>query len=231
MNLQRYLPTLSLFTLLVLSAACNVSSEGALGNLAFTPQNCGRLSCDFDDSVGVGGAIELQLSTLKEVSTVGAVIESDTPDLLSVQSVPDVNGQPTWELIALAAGVAQITVVTPTNEVLDTLEIAIQDLTGIVGRNTLGDAVGPSDSPDFDEVWTINADQNVTFRVTPVIGIDAPTMGRYTYTATVDANLEAALLDSVISDGRLHFNAPAGEYDATFEDDFGHIVTMHFIAQ
>lgn len=212
-------------------AACNTSTEGAHGNIFFTPTECGLTGCDLDDSIGVGGTIQMHIAGAEGVSTVGTTLVSDNPDLLSVVAIPDVGGRPTWELLALAAGVPTVTVYTQGEEVLDFVEVPTQDLTGIIANNILGDAIGPADDPNYDEVWTVNADQSVSFQMTPVIGLDVPTMGKYVYTATIDAGLEAGLLDTDLSEGYLYFNVPAGQYLATFENDFGLAIDVLIDAQ
>jgi hypothetical protein len=224
--MQRLLLALTALT----AIACNVSTDGANGNVTFTPTDCGRIGCDFDNSMGVGGTIQVQIAGIEGVSTAGADLISDDPSLLSVTAVADV-GQPTWELQSLAPGVARLTVLDSQGADLDFLEVPMQELTGLIGTNILGDAVGPSDDASFDEVWTVNADEAVSFQVTPVIGIDSPTMGKYVYTATVDAGLEAGLIDTNLSEGYLYFEVPAGQYTASFEDDFGHFIDMLIIAE
>ncbi len=208
------------------AVACDTSTEGAHGNVSFTPTECGRIGCDFDNSIGVGGVVQMQIAGIGEVSTAGVTIVSRDPGLLSVFPIADVAGQPTWELQALAAGVARINVLTQGEDVLDLLEVPIQELTGLISQNILGDAVGPAEDTAFDEVWTVNADEAVSFQITPVIGLDAPTMGIYQYTATVDAGLQAGLLDQDLGEGYLYFNVPAGQYTVSFDDDYGHSIDL-----
>ena len=212
------------------TTACNTSTDGANGYVTFTPSECGRFSCDFDDSIGVGGTIEVQITGLEGVSTAGADLVSDDPEFLSVTPIAD-RGQPTWELQALAAGVARLTVLDPDDAVLDFIEVPIQELTGLIAENVLGDAVGPADDASFDEVWKVNADEGVSFQITPAIGIDAPAMGKYVYTATIDAGLEDGLVDNNLSGGYLYFNVPAGQYAASFVNDFGHAIDLLIVAE
>lgn len=214
----------------LLAIACDTSTDGANGNVTFTPTDCGRIGCDFDNSIGVGGVIEVQITGLEGVSTAGADLISDDPELLSVRPIAD-RGQPTWELQALAAGVARLTVLDAQGSDLDFLEVPMQELTGLIGTNILGNAVGPADDASYDEVWTVNADEAVSFQVTPVIGIDAPTMGKYVYTATIDAGLEDGLIETNPSGGYLYFEVPAGQYTASFADDYGHVFDMLIIAE
>ncbi len=212
---------LAVLTAVAALAACNTSTEGAIGNIAFTPTDCGLVGCNLDDSIGVGGVIQMHIAGLAGISTAGASMVSDNPELLSVIVVPDVGGQPTWELQALAAGVPSVTVYGADETVLDFVEIPTQDLSGIISQNILGEAVGPSADATFNELWVVNANESVSFQVTPVIGIDVPVMGKYVYTATLDAVIDAGLLDDTVSDGYLYFNVPAGQYPVSFENDFG----------
>jgi hypothetical protein len=212
-------------------AACNTSTEGANGNLAFTPTDCGLIACNLADSIGVGGVISMHIRGLEGVSTAGAVLESENPDMLSVVAVPDVGGQPTWELQALNAGVTRVNAYTADDVLLDFVEIPTQELTGLISQKIVGEAVGPTSDASYNEIWTVNADQAVSFQVRPVIGIDVPTMGRYVYTATVDSGMEAGLLEENLSDGYLYFNVPAGQYPVIFENDFGHRIDILIDAQ
>lgn len=212
-------------------AACNTSTEGAKGNVAFTPTDCGLLGCNLDDSIGVGGIISMHITGLEGVSTAGATLESEDPAMLTVTAVPDVGGQATWELQSFNAGVTRVNVYTAADELLDFVEVPMQELSGIISQNLVGDAVGPSSDASYNEIWTVNADQAVSFQMTPVIGLDAPTMGRYVYTATVDAGIEDGLLDDDLSGGYLYFNVPAGSYPVSFENDFGQRIDILINAQ
>lgn len=212
-------------------AACDVSTDGAKGNVAFTPDDCGRVVCTFDDSVAVGGLLNMSIRGNEGVSTVGVVIESDDPNVLSAVAIPDVNGSPTWELQGLSPGVARLTVYTQGDEVLDFLEVGVQEVSGLIAENVLGDAVGPADDASFDEVWTINADQAVSFQITPTIGDEQPVMGRFLYTATIDQGIEEGLIEDDLGKGYLYFQAPAGDYQASFVDDYGHTIDILLQAQ
>lgn len=212
-------------------AGCNTTTEGANGAVFFTPMNCGRLSCDFDDSVGVGGRLDVVIEGAEGVSTAGVVLESDDPSVLFVEEVPDIGGRPAWNIEGVNPGVARLIAYDGDFE-LDFLEVGVQELSYLAMMPIVGDAVGPdTSSPDFDEVWTVNADEAVSLQVTPYIGVDAPTMGVYTYTATIDAGLEEGLLDDDLSDGYLYFQVPAGEYAVSFVDDLGHAIDVLVVAQ
>lgn len=222
---------LALITAISAIAACDTSTDGAYGNVAFTPEDCGRVPCNFDDSIGVGGILNMKIAGLEGVSTVGVTIESDDPNVLSAVAIADTGGKPTWELQGLSAGVGRLTVYTQGDEVLDFLEVGVQEISGLIAENILGNAVGPSDDASFDEVWTINADEAVSFQITPSIGSSSPLMGRYLYTATIDQGIEEGLIEKDLGKGYLYFSVPAGDYQASFEDDYGHTINMLLQAQ
>lgn len=214
-------------------AACNTSQEGAEGNILFTPDDCGRAGgCNFDDSIGVGGVINVNIAGIEGFSTAGVTLEVDDPSVLQVTPIGDVAGRPTWELYAAGPGVARVLAIDANDDQVDFIEVGVQELSGLTLENFVGDAIGPSEDVDYDEVWTVNADQSVSFFVTPTIGAGVPTMGRYTYVATVDAALTSYIMEPErLEEGYLYFNAPAGSYAVSFDDDAGHYIDVLIIAE
>src|SRR3989304_4025344 len=92
---------------LSLAAGCNEPKEGANGNVLFTPDNCSTQDlrvCDFDDSIGVGGQIDVNISGIDGFSTAGVTLATEDPNVLLVDPVPDVNNRPTWEVTATGEG-------------------------------------------------------------------------------------------------------------------------------
>lgn len=205
--------------LAVTAIGCNASSEGDQGNVNFTPDNCGRTFCDFDDSIAVGGYVLMNIMGNEGISTAGATIVSDDPTVLEIVPVADVGGQPTWELTGINPGVARLEVYDATEALLDTLEVPVQDVGSLGLINGLGDAVGPEADPQYDEVWTVNADQAVSLRVTPFVGNRSPLMGVFSYVATIDQVMSDGLIDTDLSGGRLYFSVPAGDYVVSWIDD------------
>lgn len=217
---------------LILAAAaatgCNVSSQGEEGNVLFTPNQCGRLTCDFDLSVGVGGSVLIHIAAANGgISTSGVDLQSSDEDVFVVDVVPDVGGEPTWELLGAGDGVADLIAITRTGGELDHITVPVQELTGLGSANVVGDAVGPIEDPAADQVWEVNADEPVSFQIEPLIGDGVPTMGRYQYQAVLDAQIDAGLLDEDgVTDGYLYTQVPAGEHLATFENEFGDTVEL-----
>ena len=88
------------------AVGCNTSQEGANGNVLFTPDQCGRLDgCDFADSIGVGGTIQVHIQGIDGFSTAGVTLASNDEDVLYIQAIGDVGGKPTWEATGTGAGV------------------------------------------------------------------------------------------------------------------------------
>ena len=217
-------------TALLSAAACNSSTEGAFGNVAFTPLECGRVLCTLDESVGVGGTINLRIAGLKGMTTVAATVSSEEVDLVSVFPVAD-QDQPTWEIEALGPGTAIINVHGVDSQLMDFVELSIREPAYLSAKNILGDAVGPSDNPNYDEVWIVNADQEVSFQMTAINSDDQPLMGKFSFDATLDIGLENGLLDTDLGRGYLHFNVPAGDYLATFKEVHGREIRMLIVSQ
>ncbi len=212
-----------------LATGCNVSTTGAEGNIQFTPDDCGRVGgCDFNDSIGVGGVVNVRIQGLDGFSTAGVTLDSDDPGVFTVTAIPD-QGGPIWEIYGAGSGVARLTAWDSTDTQVDYIDIGVQELTGLTMENIVGSAVGtPSEDPGYDEVWTVNADERVVLHVTPLIGDGVPTMGRYLYTPFI----EDQAFDDYINDyelldlGQLDFTAPPGFYGISFADDFDNVISI-----
>lgn len=211
-----------------LVVGCNVTTEGNEGNVAFTPDDCGRVGgCNFADGIGIGGVLNVQIGGLAGFSTIGINLESSNPETLEVAPIGDVNGEPTWSLTGLGAGPSRLMAVDPDGIVADYIDIDVVQ----PDRLTLvpvGEAVGPTfDNPDYDEVWTINNNQQVIFQATPVIGADEPVMGRYEYASLLDeAMIEMVDNPDRLVTGQLYFTPTEnGPYVVTFSDNYGNSVT------
>jgi hypothetical protein len=200
----------------VLGAGCNESEQGAYDNVLFTPDDCGRVGagCDFDDGIGSGGKVAVQIQGIDGFSTAGVDLSSGTPDVLVVDRAADIGGAPAWELTGLTPGRARLQAIQDGAEV-DFLTVEVVGLTGLGLSHVLGDAAGGGAEGEFDAVYTITADQPVSFQAEPLGDGRLPTMGRFPYTIAVDDTL--AVLDGSEPDsGYLYFTAPAGDHDVTF---------------
>jgi hypothetical protein len=203
-------------------AACNTSTEGANGNVLFTPINCGVIAgCDFADSIGVYGAIDVQIEGVDGFATAGLDLASDDEGVFTVAPTEDSGGRSTWEIQAHSAGVARLAALTGDGAEVDFVEVSVQDVTHLAMEEFVGDAVGPTDETGFDEAWTVNADEQVSWFIRPRIAGDAPTMGRFSFETILDGG--ATWLDTAEQEesdrpnGYLFLQLPAGDYPISFE--------------
>ncbi len=218
---------------LLFTAACDTSAEGDQGNISFTPTECGRISgCNFDDSIGVGGSLAVQISGLAGASTAGLDVISDDPSRVTAVATSDIGGKPAWELVGVSAGAVRLIAVDASNTEVDSLTVGAQELTGMILDDFIGNAVQTTASADVDETWRVVANEDTSFYVVPTIGTSVPTMGRFTYTATLDAEISTGLLNSAdVGNGYLAFNVPAGTYVVTFVNNVGMQFDAEIIAE
>ena len=204
------------------AAACNTTTEGANGQIAFTPTNCGVVAgCDFADSIGVHGAVDVQIAGLQGTPTAGLDLASDDEGVFTVAPTDDTGNQATWEIQAHGAGVARLAAIDGDGTEVDFVEVSVQDVTHLALEEFVGDAVGPTDEQGFDEAWTVNADELVSWYVRPRIAGDAPTMGRFSFETVLDGGATwltgAEQEGSDRPNGYLYLRLPAGDYPITFE--------------
>ena len=214
------LGTVTFLTLaMALATGCNTSTEGAAGNVLFTPDDCGRVGgCDFGDALGVGGTAQVQISGVGDFSTAGIDLASDAPEILQVTKIPDVAGRPAWEIFGTGEGIAHLAAVDPGGVEVDFIEFDVLQPARLTVEVFSGNAVGPFDDPNYDERWTVNANEQNIFLLTPLASDDEPIMGVYQYVPFV----EVAEFDDYINNtdnlnrGTLDFTAPAGNYGLQF---------------
>ncbi len=207
-------------TVVCLVVACGGGSTGDEGLIQFTPLDCGRTGCSFDSAIAVGGRLSLHLFAAEGASTIGLDMRTSDAGVLSAEGVPDVGGRSTWELTAVAAGSVDLEAIEPgegdgEDKVVDRLTVTVTAVARVGLENFIGDAVGPgAPGGGFDEVWTVNAAAPVSFRISVFDGADAPAMGLFDYTVTLDPELQDNLIDRDTSKGRLYVSPPAGSWSA-----------------
>jgi hypothetical protein len=229
MNHTTALVSLSLLAL----AACNAAERGAEGALVFTPDRCDLVGtgCDLDDGLAVGGTVSMHLRAVDATSTVGFDLVSSDSAVFEVTSVSDQGGRPTWELVGTGAGVAQLIALDSSRTEVDFIEVAVQELDGLGLVNLLGNAVGPGQDSEFDEVWTINAGVETWFYVEPRVG-PSRILGIMSFDVAVDDLLLASMAaSSNIDRGLFKFNAAAGEYPLSVAADNGTVLAVLIRAQ
>jgi hypothetical protein len=213
---------------LALVAGCDLSTQGVAGNIEFTPIDCGRyVGCRFADSLGQGGATSVYIAGVGGFDATGVTLRSSDPEVLTVAFLGDVAGRPTWDLHGAGAGTARL-IAAKDNVAVDSIEVQVKAVTGLVVKKVLGDATGPLHDVDgHDEHWIVTAGARVVLHVTPVVD-DSPVMGRYEYmSAFADANFELFINDlSLLRKGQLDFTAPAGQYGLTFFNSHGNSIAV-----
>ncbi|MCG8425120.1 MAG: hypothetical protein MJE77_45145 [Proteobacteria bacterium] len=204
------------------AGGCNISTEGALGTVDFTPNNCGRVDgCDFASGLGLGGTTQVQISGINGASTAAIDLASGDPEIIAVTPIADVGGRPTWELYGMGEGRGRLMAVDRDNVEVDFIDVDVFRPARLTMKPFLGNAVGPVDDPVYDERWTVNAGERVVMLVTPVASDDEPLIGRHQYVPFI----EVEEFDSYINDtdqlpeGTLDFTASAGEYTLAFTDN------------
>lgn len=217
-------------------AGCDEPQPGVAGNIQFTPTNCGLLSCDFDDAVGVGGVIEVRVAGIGDFDAAGVTLESNNSEVLGVTYLGVRNGNPTWELEAMAPGQANL-IARRDRVQVDTIEVRANMVTNLLVRPFLTDIDVQQDIFGYDYYVLIEPEQNelVSLYMIPAVG-EQQVMGRYEYLyEIVDADEANEVPDygaidpefatyienlDELDNGRLTFtvpaNAPPREYRATF---------------
>lgn len=202
------------------AAACNESRSGANERVRFTPDECGNVNCTFDDSIGVGGTISITIDGIDGFPTAGLDLASRDPDLFSVAPRSDIAGRPAWDLTAHAAGVGELVALDGSEEI-DFIEIPIQEVIALTMDPFAGDIVGPNEEAGYDEAFTVNANEAVSWFVRPVVEGDAITMGRYSFETVLDAGAPSVVdheaANSDRPNGYLYVTLPAGDYPVRFE--------------
>ncbi len=202
-------------------AACNEGRTGANNVIEFTPLNCGNLllGCNFDSSLGLWAETDVQIAGIDGFPTAGIDLASRDPAVLAVTKVADQAGRPTWSLHGAGPGVTTLSAIDASGAEVDFTEIAVRKADRLALTRVLGDAVGPT-IENGAEVWTVNAEQPVSFQARMIVDQSAELIGRIDYTVTVTQG--SRLLDSEIggSDrpkGYLYVSPPAGVYPFSFE--------------
>jgi hypothetical protein len=226
---------------LILALAACSSSEGELGEVIFTPRECGRPLCDFADAIGVGGLVNVQLTSDGDIPADELDLSSDSEDVLEVRQIADLAGAPAWELRGIEPGSSSLEVRDGDGDLIDKLRIQVHELASIGMQQVLGEDLGdPEERDGYDEAWTLQEREAYSFQVTPLVDSDGtPTMGRYVYDWVLPPAIEAALIDEDPSDGYLYFTTPDGnapdnetavEYDVNveLEGDEGLVIYIQF---
>jgi hypothetical protein len=201
-------------------AACNQSRAGVNDRIRFIPAECGQIVCDFDDSVGVYGTISLQISGIDGQPTAGLDLASRDETVATIERRDDITGAPAWDLHAHAPGVVEVAAIDTDATEIDYVQVPVQDVTRLTMLPVVGDIVGPSTEAGYEEAFTVNADEPVSWSVRPLIAGEVTTMGRFSFETVLDAGSTLTEHETASSDrpnGYLYVQLPAGDYPVRFE--------------
>ena len=223
--------------MLLATAACDTSTPGSSGVLDFSPTDCGRIGCSFENPIAVGSIFSLQLAGDANIRSLE--IRSDDPRIFGVTVVPDVAGRPTWDISAIAVGETTLEAIevresqdgTDEITVVDRLAISVSEVSTLKLSHFLGVATGPTPADGVDESWTVEADQPVSFRVTPFDESDAPMLGRFEYTVVLDDEIRLGLIDQELDEGRLYVRVPLGRWSGQWTDGQRRSLSAEFVAE
>jgi len=207
----RALGLLSASLALTALAACNEVETGRMNRVEFIPDDCGRLACDLDDRLAVGGVTDIYLDGVDGMPVDDLELVSSAPWVFDV-----VAGQPgtspRFTVVGNGSGRADLLAIDRRGVVIDALSVDvvyIDDLDiEVTGSGVVSDQV-----LDYDEHFRIPADTRVDITVDPQADF-GPVMGDVQYTVVIDAGLAAAIEPGGdVARGRFAIDAPAGEYD------------------
>jgi hypothetical protein len=203
----------------VLSAGCdwNTVSTGDHGVLTFTPDDCGQDGCDLRDSIVVGGSAKVTLDTVDDAYDVdGITLISSAPSVLRVEAEYRGSLWSDWRITGVGRGYAELIAIDWNGYEIDHIEVYVDWADRLTLDQRFGDAVGPEVSPGFDQVWTVNAYEDVGFQVEAIADGDRM-MGELGFAVDIDEALFASLRSgSDLAYGELYFNVAPGDYDVRF---------------
>ena len=221
--------------LAMLAGACNTVTTGDHGVLTFTPDECGdENGCSLNDDLAVGGTMKISLDDASDQHG------SDLSDLTLISSDPNVfqvalieRGAFTseWRVTGTGGGWAELIAIDRGGFEVDHTDLTVAFSDRLDIEHHAGNAVGPTTRIGYDQVWTVNANQDVKLQAVPVRNGSRLT-GKVGYRVDIDEVLFDSRLSSAnIEIGQLDFRVPMGEYDVTFTSPDGSVLRVLIVAQ
>jgi hypothetical protein len=218
-------------------AACNTVTTGGNGVLTFTPDECGESGCSLDDKLAVGTSALVRLESNSDdrgklrgdISDLTLI--SANPNVFEVQLVRRDSQESDWRVTAVGNGNADLVAIDPGGYEIDFTPVQVRFADRLDLVLVSGKAVGPNVRLGYDQVWTVNANQDVLFRAELSARGESLT-GKVPFHVDIDR----VLFDNLdfLNDtdaGELGFEVPAGEYPVTYQSPDGHILRALIIAQ
>jgi|GEM_PF-2094753 len=217
--------------LILLAAAtsllgCDRATSGALGRVSFTPEHCGLpfgFGCNFDRSVVSGSTVDLYIEGNEGFSSAGLDLMSETPDVVSLEAIADLDGRPAWRVRGLRPGRAEIAAVDRDDVSVDYLRFDVSAPNYAFHVDSSSSLRDPDlNQPDFDEVWRLRGTR-VDLRLLSYDGDDAM-MGDFDLDPMLSNEFSAVDLKGDLRKGEIEFALPsagAGPFEMRFTDPNG----------
>jgi hypothetical protein len=195
-------------------AACNSVETGAYGVVEFTPDECGRAWCDFDDRLALGATTNVELDGVNGQYVDDLHIETSAYFIAEVIA-EDFTFGPEATIEGTGIGFVDLLAVDDWGDVVDYLEIevAAPDALGVA---VVGSSIdGPHVAADVDDLYFVAPNTRVSIDVSPYADGSELT-GKLGYSVFLDQDMFAAVEPGDdIASGKFDFMAPVGEHTIT----------------
>ncbi len=194
--------------------ACNEVETGAYGVVEFTPEDCGRAWCDFDDRLALGATIDVSLDGVDGQYVDDLHVETSAFFVAEVIAEDSTFG-PSATIQGTGIGFVDLLAVDDFGYVADYLEIEVA-APDALEVDVLGSTVdGPHLAEGVDDLYFVAPGARLSLDVSPLAdGLELT--GQLRYNVFLDEALYAAVEPGDdIASGRFDLVAPAGEHTVT----------------
>ena len=205
----------SLLAVLPLSTlvACdwNEVETGRNGRVNLTPDDCGRLGCDLDDGIAVGGALTIRLSGTEGRSAEDLRLVSSAPWVIDVTSSDTWGSEPEFRMLGTGAGRADLIVIDRAGYEIDYLPVEVATITEL-DLDAQADGLAPMTAIGFDTAFQAPTGADLELEVSGrAFGNEL--LGEMQYLVELDQAIAGAMRsDSDVARGHLHLTVPAGDH-------------------
>jgi hypothetical protein len=216
---------------LSLLAACDEVEQGRLGQLEFTPGDCGKLFCDLDDGIATGGDLDVTIRSKNGAAAGGLTMVSSAPWIVDVISDNGDYFEPRFRVLGTGAGRADLIVIDEAGYEVDYIPVEVATVADLEVSVDADNAI-PLAVVGYDSAFEIKAGERT------VIDIVGTSRGReltgdFEYAAFLDVELAAAMQSgSDLGGGHLELLVPrAGDHELTFIAPGGATERMRLIVR
>jgi hypothetical protein len=233
MNTRLLIPCLLALPAVAACDGWNHVETGAYGQIEFTPDACGRSTCDLADALAVGGQALVSFDAVDDAFAVDdLVLISSNPGVVDVFLQPD-GFDPTYRFIARRPGRASLLVIDRHGYEVDYTTVDVNVAARLAVRHQSGEARGPfASADDIDERWVVPVGQRAAFEIIAVDRYGEQLMGELRYQVEIDQPLfDAMAPDAALDAGSLRFSAPAGAHTVDFTAPDGSCLRVGFVGE